>query len=284
MKTILLLAALAGSLAAQTSLSTADGLFNSNFGFAIGGTNRLINIDASALNTLNIGDGTFGHTNGIVNLGVLNASSNISAAGAFFVGATAVTSGTTWIGNVSTSGTVATNALTTNTFQFAFSGSFSVSLESTAFNTLACGDSTLGHTNCILDVGVLNASTAVAAPFLNGTTFQIASSNVTSGSNWISGVAAGSNPVSANIIEPLAAIKTNFGGNNDTAGQLQLSATTPGVATYTFGQTYNATFKPICVVSDPAGVSVGITASSNTSFTVQGTNAHVVNYVCIGRT
>jgi hypothetical protein len=123
-----------------------------------------------------------------------------------------------------------------------------VQMDSESLNVLNCGDGTIGHTNCILNVGVLNASSNVQALG----------------------------------VFPTAEIKTLYGGNNDTAGVLQLS--TGGTAGYTFGQAYNATYFPSCVATDLTAAAAVTLAISNTGFTAHGTASHYMSYICIGRT
>ncbi len=224
MKTILILAVLfAGGLRGQIpTTSTADGLTTSNFGFGIGSP-RFINIDSSVLNVLNIGDGVAGHTNGIVNLGVLNTSSNISIGGSLYIGSTPVTSGTNWTGNVLQSGSVTTaNVLTTN-FSVYSGGSPSITMTSSSFNVLNIGDSTLGHSNAIVNVGVLQTSSNISA----GASFYVGSTPVTSGTNWVSGVNT-SSTVNAGTLQVGGSTVTSGttwigGGGVSTAGNIQFT-------------------------------------------------------------
>jgi hypothetical protein len=80
-------------------------------------------------------------------------------------------------------------------------------------------------------------------------------------------------------------IESGVSTNTDLAGQCPLVGPGPGTCSYTFTQTYNATFPPLCTCSDITAINACRVQVGGTplALTITGTTGDTADYICIGR-
>jgi hypothetical protein len=247
---------------ARTALGAAASVANAD----ISSMSALTSV-TSAVTMNNVGNSFTGNGAALTNLTAANINAGIAGINITGNAATATSiSGTVAIANGGTGQTTAAAARTA-----LGAAALGANADITSMTAVA------SLTNATTGVSITAASTT--AP----TNVALNAGSPTSGSTdggdivLTPGTPHGSG--NSGVVQVIGAIGTGGSANTDLAGQLTLN----GVGTASFSFTGKYSTAPICVAADTTAVAaVRVTATTST-LTVNGTAAHVLNYICVAR-